>query len=113
MARNSITFAADASLTKIMTIGRNRNLKTWFGTVAVYGTFGSGTITMFMSPDGGTTKVAVTKDNNSVAIGTLNAAAVFNLEFGNGDSNTDKIILYATLAGATNPALTVAVFDNQ
>lgn len=111
MARNSMTFAADASLTKIMTVKIPGTATEWFANAYIYGTFGSGTVTLFASPDGGTTKVALKDAISGTAITTA-AAAMFTLRLGSGSTNTDNIILYATLAGSTNPALTVAIMDN-
>jgi hypothetical protein len=105
------TFAADAANTKICDVIRRHDAQEWFATVYIYGTFGSGTVTLFSSPDGGTTKVPL-KDASNTAI-SATTAGMFNVRLGDGNKNTDAPIIYATLAGSTNPALTVAIFDNR
>lgn len=105
-----VVFSVDAANTRICTVNRPSSAEEYFATVLISGTFGSGTVTMFISPDGGTTKVAL-KDIGNTAI-SATAAAMFNIRLGNGATNSDAPILYATLAGSTNPTITVAVFDN-
>jgi hypothetical protein len=111
MAKYTTTFAADASLQKICILGRRNDANELFANAFTYGTFGSGTVTLFVSPDGGTTKIALKDAISGTAIS--NAAAAMNtIRLANGGTNSDNLILYATLAGSTNPALTVAIFDN-
>jgi len=111
MAKYTTIFAADAANQKIMTVKIPGTATEWFANAYIYGTFGSGTVTLFASPDGGTTKVALKDAISGTAI-TTTAAAMFTLRLGSGSTNSDNIILYATLAGSTNPALNVAIFDN-
>lgn len=107
------TFAADASLTYVCTVERRKSdANDYFANVFVYGTFGSGTVTLFVSPDGGTTKIPLKDAQSGTAISTA-AAAMFSIRLGNGTKLTDAPIIYATLTGSTNPALTVALFDNR
>lgn len=109
MAKYTSTIVADGS-TLLCTIDRNRNLPSFMATVCAYGTFGSGTLILQISPDGGTTKLTI-KDNNSVAI-SLTASGTANIELLTGSKNTDGLQLYATLTGSTNPSITVATFSN-
>lgn len=112
MAKYTIIFAADAANTKIATLQRRNVAQVWEATSFVYGTFGGGTVTLFVSPDGGTTKVALKDWVSGTAVSVATTAAMNFLRLGNGGTNSDNLILYATLAGSTNPALTVAIFDN-
>lgn len=113
MAKYTATFSADASLTKLFTLHRRTNATEWFANTFVYGTFGGGTITLFVSPDGGTTKIALKDSISGTAISVASAAAMNSVRLGNGANNNDQLIIYSTLAGSTNPALTVAIFDND
>ena len=111
MAKYTLAFTADASLQKVCTVNRNKNQE-WFANSFVYGTFGGGTMTLFVSPDGGTTKIALKDSIAGTAISVATTAAMNSIRLGCGDNNTDNLIIYATLSGSTNPALTVAIFDN-
>ena len=111
MAKYSASFTADAS-TYICDIHRRRDANDWFGNVLVSGTFGSGTVAIQVSPDGGTTKITLNQDGTATAASGT-AAAVYNIKLGNPSKNTETYKLYATLTGSTNPAISVVVFDNQ
>ena len=76
-----------------------------------YGTWGSGTLTLYWSPDAGTTKIAMTDLSNAAVTSTVNFG--IRSSFITGGKNSDKIHLYATLAGSTNPSLTVGFYDND
>lgn len=80
-------------------------------TIAVSGSFGGGTVTLQMSPDGGTTKINLRDVTGTIASITANDA--YNIELGYGSTNGDNIKLYASMAGATAPDVDIAVFDNQ
>jgi hypothetical protein len=86
------TFSADAT----------GEAKEWAGidngTIHVYGTFGSGTISLEGSTDGGTTWTAYST--------TYTAATITTFEAGN-------ILIRAKLAGATNPSLTVDIVPQE
>lgn len=112
MAKYTLTFAADASLSKVCTVNRRNMAQEWFANSFVYGTFGGGTVTLFVSPDGGTTKIALKDAISGTAISVATTAAMNSIRLGNGGTNSDALIIYATLAGSTNPAMTVAIFDN-
>lgn len=104
MRHDTITFSADASLTKICEVNGS-------GHIQIAGTFGSGTFTLFVSFDGGTTKNAM-KDLTAVAYSTTSADTVpFDLSYY--DKTGSGAIIYGTLSGSTNPALTVKVIDDQ
>jgi hypothetical protein len=111
MAKYTATFTADASLTYVCTVNKVRSLTEWFATAFIYGTFGSGTLTLHVSPDGGTTKVPLLNTSNTAISAT--AAAMANIMLGDGGTNSDALMIYATLAGSTNPTLVVSIFDNR
>lgn len=83
------------------------------GTAFVYGTFGSGTATFTVSPDGGTTYVPL-KDVFGNAIAPT-AAGMFNFELCADEaiSLSDNIKIKISLSGATTPSLSYTVFNNQ
>jgi hypothetical protein len=112
MAKYTLTFTADATLQKVMTVKIPGTATEWFANSYVYGTFGGGTVTLFASPDGGTTKIALKDAISGNAISVATTAAMNTIRLGSGSKNDDNIIIYATLASSTNPALTLAIFDN-
>lgn len=112
MVKHTVVFTEDA--TKLIgKVVKDRNNSTYLATFFLHGTFGGGTISWLWSPDGGTTKIPV-KDQLGSAI-TSTAVDGFNVPLGNGScyDNSDAPEIYATLAGSTNPALTVGFFDNN
>ena len=110
MAKYVSTISADGT-TLLGNVTRPRSLPSaevmFFG----HGTWGSGTLTLLWSPDGGTTKIAVTDLTDSAISKTANFGV--RGSFVTGDKNSDQIQLYATLAGATNPSLIVGFYDNH
>lgn len=106
------TFSADATTQYVCDVRKPEALTEWMASVLVYGAFGSGTITMFVSPDNGTTFIPLLNTNNT-AISVATAAAMNTVRLGDGGHLDDALKIYATLAGSTAPALTVAVFDNR
>jgi hypothetical protein len=111
MAKYTATFAADASLTYICDVIKPRSLTNWKATAVFYGDDGGGTTTLHVSPDGGTTKVPLVNTSNTAV--SVTAPGTANLELGIGSTNSDALKIYATLTGSTNPAWTVAIFDNN
>lgn len=95
----------------ICDVNKKRDFYEWFGTFLAYGTWGSGTITYKISPDGGTTKIAL-KDASGTSI-TSTADDNFTINLAGGSTNTDAPKLYVTMAGATNPSVTVVLYDNN
>lgn len=110
MAKYTATLTAQNTRTFICGAHQNRNLKNWLGTFVVWGTFGGGTVTWEMSPDGGTTFISLMDASGSPT--TSSAADNFTTELGNGSTNSDDILLYASVATATNPSINIAVYDN-
>lgn len=96
---------------QIATANTTRSLgKMWEATIFATGTFGSGTVTFKMSPDGGTTKIDMTDWANTVRTLTANGY-VLTGPLGVGDRNSEYITLYAVMSGSTNPAVAINVFD--
>lgn len=110
MSKYTATVTADGD-TYLCTVNKKRSLPIWKATINAYGTWGSGTITFKVSTDGGTTKVPL-QDYTGASI-TLSANGNFNTELGNANTNSGAPKLYATMAGSTNPSVTVDVLDNN
>lgn len=90
----------------------NRALAQWSALVLASGTWGSGTLTLAISPDGGTTLITL-KDKLGNAI-SLTGNGYANIEVcGFSNLNASALTIWAVLAGATSPNLNVIVADNQ
>ena len=94
----SKTLSADGD-TAICQIDRRRSdANAWQATIFIGGTFGGGTASIKLSPDGGTTKYAI-KDFTGTNISTTSAAVFTTQPVGNGDTLTDYITVNASLTG--------------
>lgn len=111
MAKHTINFAANGALTYISDVIKPRNATEYYATAVISGTIGGGTLTMFISHDGGTTKTALSDSVGTVISETV--PATVNIKLGVGSKLADNPKLYATLAGATTPDLDVTIFDNN
>lgn len=111
MAKHAYPVIANNTTTLLGSVVKKRDFHTWKGLFFVYGTFGSGTIAWKWSPDGGTTKLAMTDYGGAAVLSTANDS--FVSEMCTGSDNSDKILLYAALTGATNPNLIVGFYDNN
>ena len=112
MSKYTVTLSGDGS-TKVCEIDRRRaDSNNWQGTAFISGTFGSGTVKLQFSPDGGTTKFD-SKDWSGTAISTTANAMFVTQPMGSGDKLTDFISVYATITGSTNPSVSVSLFDNR
>lgn len=107
MRRTTTTITANGATE----IARITSSVLYKATISIYGTWSSGTATIQMSVDGGTTKVDLEATVGTAFSATANK--IFNLSetVMRGD-NTTPVILYATLSGAGSPSLTVKVDDN-
>lgn len=106
--KHEITISADGD-TYLCDVVKPRALTDWFATIHAYGTWGSGTLTLKTSADGGTTKIAIpTADFELTANGSKNID-----KLGVSDKLDGAIKVYASLAGATSPSLTVTAHDNR
>lgn len=104
------TLSADGSV-QIASCHSRRGVLEYIATILVNGTWGGGTITFSFSKNGGTTKIPV-KDLTGTTV-TSTADDNVNISTGTSHINTVELTLWATLAGATNPSLTLDVFDNR
>lgn len=89
-----------------------REYPTWKGLFFAYGTFGGGTISWKWSPVGSTATVLAMEDYTGTAI-TSTANDSFTGEFATGSKNTDRLRLYASLAGSTGASITVGHYNNN
>lgn len=81
-------------------------------TIMAYGTFGSGTLTWYVSPDQGATVIAMT-DLTDTAL-SMTSNKMFDGELGGVSSkNSDVLSIYVQLSGSTSPSITAAVYDNN
>lgn len=116
MAKFTKTLTVDGD-TAVCVVNRRKNdANNWTASIFTYGgggnNFGGGTVAMKISPDGGTTKIAM-KDFTGTAI-TGTAAYVFNTQpIGNPNRNQDTLTIYASLSGSTSPTIIVDIFDNR
>lgn len=76
-------------------------------TCIVYGTFGSGTVTVKVSADG-STYVNMIDDGSTV---TFTEGAGENFQVNSDEMN--PVYLGFTLAGATSPNITIKIYDNK
>jgi len=110
MSKHTAEITADGTVA-LANINKPANADKYFATIMISGsTFGSGTVTIQASPDGGVTKITV-PDSTGVDF-SATAATIRNIELGCGSSNGDFITLYAVMTGSTNPDVTITVFDN-
>ena len=110
MTKHSATIDADENVF-LTTIGKRTGVDMYEATIAVYGTFGGGTVTLQGSPDGGTTKINLRDISGSVV--SITSDDVFNVRLGYANKLGDELMLYANMSGSTTPAVTVDVFDNR
>lgn len=112
MAKYTATLSAQNTSVKVFNIHKPRNgSDVCTFTAGAYGTFGTGTVTFNLSPDGGTTLLPLTPISGTTVGQT--AAAAFTYKVGNGDNNTDAPAIYASIGAATNPSLTIVAYDNN
>lgn len=105
--KHSITFAADGTAYLATVVRRHADATDFVATVSYSGTFGSGTVKLQWSPDGGTTKIDIPSSSST-------SATVIGLgPLGNATKNGDEPLIYAVLTGSTNPSLVVTMFDNR
>lgn len=110
MTRYAITVTADGD-TYIADVVKKRDFYQWFGTFYASGTWGGGTITYKVSVDGGTTKIPL-KDASGASI-TSNADDNFTTNLTTPAKLSQTTKLYASMAGSTNPSVTVTLDDNN
>jgi hypothetical protein len=107
------SFTANNQSTQICEIKKTRREASFYiNTILAYGTFGSGSLAFYVSPDGGTTKIPLTNSPGGTGI-ALTANGMIGNQFGHSSSNTQTMTMWATLTGATSPSLIVLVDDNN
>ena len=108
------TAALSAQNTSVLlcNIHKPRAHDEWFANVMVTGSFGSGTVTLQASFDGGTTKIPLVQDGTATAA-ALTAAGTVNLRSGVPTKLGGNLTLYASIATATNPSISIIVADNN
>ena len=113
MAKYSVVLAANTTGTGtyVCKVHKKRDLPVWYATLMGAGTFGGGTLTWYVSPDNGTTVIAMTDITDAPISMTSNK--MFNTSLGTGSHNNDLVSIYVQLTGATSPAITAAVYDNN
>ena len=110
MSKTTTTFTADATLTELKKCIQTRGKDAYTATLQIDGTFGAGTLALFLSLDGGTTKTAL-KDVSGTAY-TTTTADIFRVTLDVTGSDIEKTFIYGSLSGATAPNLKVIVCDN-
>jgi len=111
MSKYSVTITADGD-TFICDVNKKRDLVQWFAFVNVYGSsFGGGTVTLKISTNGGTTKVAMMDASGSPITST--AADNYTINVAGGCKNDDAPKIYASMSGSTNPSVTLDLLDNN
>jgi len=95
----------------ITSVSRGTEMDAYEITVFVTGGFGGGTTTIQASPDGGTTKVTLKDVAGNVV--SITEDDVYNIRLGYAGKLGEEIEIYATMAGATAPAVNIAAFDNR
>lgn len=109
MSRKTTVMAADAANTVIFRAKKPRNAEKYNAMIHIMGTFGSGTVTLFISPNAGTNKNPLDVSGTAISV---TAAKSIPIELTIDSAISNEIIGYATLAGATNPSITIIVDDN-
>lgn len=109
MAKYTANLSANGDV-YVCTIRRPSGGGIWSGRFLVYGTFGSGTVALKLSPDGGTTKISLKDSAGAIAI-TSNDVVDMPIS-GYSDKNNESLTIYASLSGATSPSITIEVWDN-
>jgi hypothetical protein len=108
---HTATISAQNTSVKVANIGVRNNANNWFANIMATGTFGTGTVSFQISPDGGVTKFTLNQDGTTTAA-SLTAAGCINVATGY-IRNNEQLELYATIGTATNPSIAITVVDNQ
>jgi hypothetical protein len=110
MSKHTATIDANESV-EICSVSRGTDMDAYEVTVFATGAFGSGTVTIQASPDGGTTKVTL-KDVGGTTV-SITQDDVYNIRLGYAGKLGEEIKLYATMQGATDPDVAITAFDNR
>jgi len=112
MAKYTAVLSAQNTSIKICDIDIRHDANDWYATALLGGTFGTGTVSLQVSPDAGVTKFTINQDGTATAA-SATAAGALNIRLGNNNTNSNPLELYASIATAVNPAITISVFDNR
>lgn len=105
-------FSANNQNSKLCDVFRRRgDSASFLATLLVSGTFSSGTLAYYVSPDAGVTQIPL-KDLTGSAI-TSTANDMVNINLGNGSHLGDQPSIWATITGAGTPTVTVNTYDNR
>ena len=111
MPTTTTTLTADGSVL-IAYLRKARVHTQYLGTEYAYGTFGGGTLSFYLSPDGGTTKIPLTLTPGGTGVAlTSDGTVVYTL--GTPSTNSTQITLWATLAGSSGASITILHCDNN
>jgi len=112
MSKYTAALSAQNTNAKVFDVHKPRNgSESCLFTLGVYGTFGTGTVTVNLSPDGGITLLPLAPINGSSPSITANGAYTFKV--GNGDKIDDYPSIYVAIGAATNPDLDIVAWDNN
>lgn len=110
--KNELNVTGDTADVLLATVHRRRESQSYAASVFVQGSFGSGTATLQVSPDGGTTKYTIVDAAGEDAVFSANGYTNFVL--GGGSENIGEAPqIYVNLAGASGANLNVILFDNR
>ena len=112
MAKYTAALAAQNTNAYVFTVHKPRNGSDCCTfTIGAYGTFGTGTVTVNVSPDSGTTLLPLAPINGSSP--SITAAGAYTFKVGNGGKLEDAPKVYVAIGAATNPSLTIVAWDNN
>lgn len=112
MTQYTAALAAQNSNAYVFTVHKPRNGSDCCTfTVGAYGDFGTGTVTVNISPDEGTTLLPLAPINGSSP--SITAAGAYTFKVGNGSALSDAPSVYVAIGAATDPDLNIVVWDNN
>lgn len=112
MAKYSTLITADTTGAFICNVKKKREMPRYEYTIMAYGSsFGGGTVTWYVSPDNGTTLIAMT-DLTDAAI-SMTSNKMFDGSLGTSSHNNDVLSIYVKMTGSTSPNVTAIVLDNN
>jgi hypothetical protein len=112
MAKYTKTISADTTGTFICNCKKKRDQPSFKYTILGYGTWGSGTLTWYVSPDAGTTLIAMT-DLTDAAL-SMTANKFFDGELGGVSSSINDVLsIWVKMSGSSSPSVIAAVYDNN
>ena len=112
MALFTEVLSANNQSSYVCDVDRRRAASYYLATILVYGTFSSGTVELYISPDKGTTKIPITASPGGPPV-TFTANGMVLVNFGNITTSGPALQIFAGITGAGTPSVTVAVYDNR